>query len=163
GRGGACRKASRPDPCSRSECGRGRETRPEIPGSRRRPDGRSAGLHRRRNGLGLGPLECGTCSARSWTSRECLPEPDPDTPPVPLRWSCCFIDDRRAGEAGKPLRRNGQGMTDTNKPGDKTITVAPPSKTLTLSGKPGGPTTVRQNFSHGRSKPVVVEVAKKRT
>src|SRR5262249_1508873 len=112
---------------------------------------------------GLGPLECGTCSARSWTGRESLPEPDPDAPPVPDGRAYVFGDDRRCRRGEKRLRRNGQGMTDTNKPGDKTITVAPPSKTLTLSGKPGGPTTVRQNFSHGRSKPVVVEVAKKRT
>ncbi len=53
-------------------------------------------------------------------------------------------------------------MTDTKNPGDKTLTISKP--TLTLK-KPVGPETgvVRQSFSHGRSKPVVVEKVKSRT
>src|SRR5512146_2271114 len=50
-------------------------------------------------------------------------------------------------------------MVDTKTPGDKTLSV--PSKTLTL--KPRVETgTVRQRFSHGRSKQVVVEKRGKR-
>src|SRR5262245_10274813 len=50
-------------------------------------------------------------------------------------------------------------MVDTKAPGDKTLSV--PSKTLTL--KPRVETgTVRQSFSHGRSKQVVVEKRGKR-
>ena len=47
-------------------------------------------------------------------------------------------------------------MSDSNKTGDKTI-GAPPTKTLTLK-RPVEQGTVRQNFSHGRTKQVVVEV-----
>src|SRR3984893_9490858 len=50
-------------------------------------------------------------------------------------------------------------MVDTKSPGDKTLSV--PTKTLTL--KPRGETgTVRQSFSHGRTKQVVVEKRGKR-
>ena len=50
-------------------------------------------------------------------------------------------------------------MVDTKSPGDKTLSV--PSKTLTL--KPRVETgTVRQSFSHGRTKQVVVEKRGKR-
>jgi translation initiation factor IF-2 len=51
-------------------------------------------------------------------------------------------------------------MTDTKESGEKTLRVAPP-KTLTLkrSVEHG---TVRQSFSHGRSKQVVVEKVKRR-
>jgi len=47
-------------------------------------------------------------------------------------------------------------MSDTNKPGDKTP-GAPPTKTLHLK-RPVEQGTVRQSFSHGRTKQVVVEV-----
>ena len=51
-------------------------------------------------------------------------------------------------------------MVDTKNPGDKTLSVSP-TKTLTL--KPRVETgTVRQSFSHGRSKQVVVEKRGKR-
>src|SRR5436189_5048696 len=50
-------------------------------------------------------------------------------------------------------------MVDTKTPGDKTLSV--PTKTLTL--KPRSETgTVRQSFSHGRTKQVVVEKKPKR-
>src|SRR5438477_8342720 len=50
--------------------------------------------------------------------------------------------------------------TDTKNPGDKTLSVTP-TKTLTL--KPRSETgVVRQSFSHGRSKAVVVEKVKRR-
>src|SRR3954462_7604893 len=50
-------------------------------------------------------------------------------------------------------------MVDTKSPGDKTLSV--PTKTLTL--KPRVETgTVRQSFSHGRTKQVVVEKRGKR-
>ncbi|MCZ0734833.1 translation initiation factor IF-2 associated domain-containing protein, partial [Phreatobacter sp. AB_2022a] len=47
-------------------------------------------------------------------------------------------------------------MTDEKTPGEKTISLT--GKTLSLK-KPAGPehSTVRQSFSHGRSKAVVVE------
>ena len=51
-------------------------------------------------------------------------------------------------------------MADTKNPGDKTLSVAP-SKTLTLKrGVEQG--VVRQSFSHGRTKQVVVEKVVKR-
>jgi translation initiation factor IF-2 len=52
-------------------------------------------------------------------------------------------------------------MTETKNPGEKTLTVAP-TKTLTLkrSVEQG---VVRQSFSHGRTKAVVVEKVKRRT
>ncbi|MFJ5367631.1 translation initiation factor IF-2 [Bosea sp. CER48] len=50
-------------------------------------------------------------------------------------------------------------MTDTKNPGDKTLTVNSP-KTLSLK-RPVEQSTVRQSFSHGRSKQVVVEVKRR--
>ncbi len=50
-------------------------------------------------------------------------------------------------------------MTDPKNPGDKTLTVTPP-KTLTLK-RPVEHNTVKQSFSHGRSKQVVVEVKRR--
>src|SRR5258708_10793424 len=52
-------------------------------------------------------------------------------------------------------------MTETKNPGEKTLTVTP-TKTLTLkrSVEQG---VVRQSFSHGRTKAVVVEKVKRRT
>ncbi|MDE2578830.1 MAG: translation initiation factor IF-2 associated domain-containing protein, partial [Hyphomicrobiales bacterium] len=52
-------------------------------------------------------------------------------------------------------------MTDTKNPGDKTLHVGA-GKTLTLK-RPVEQGTVRQSFSHGRSKAVVVEKVKRRT
>lgn len=51
-------------------------------------------------------------------------------------------------------------MTDTKTPGDKTLHVSS-SKTLTLK-RPVEQNTVRQSFSHGRTKQVVVETVKRR-
>ena len=50
-------------------------------------------------------------------------------------------------------------MTDTKNQGDKTLHVS--SKTLSLK-RPVEQGTVRQSFSHGRSKSVVVETVKRR-
>src|SRR5258708_24333938 len=52
-------------------------------------------------------------------------------------------------------------MTETKNPGEKTLTVTP-TKTLRLkrSVEQGA---VRQSFSHGRTKQVVVEKVKRRT
>ncbi len=53
-------------------------------------------------------------------------------------------------------------MTDTKPPSDKTLSVTPKS-TLSLKRPDGGGAgTVRQNFSHGRTKTVAVEVVKRR-
>ncbi|MCC5977448.1 MAG: translation initiation factor IF-2 [Salinarimonas sp.] len=52
-------------------------------------------------------------------------------------------------------------MSDTNNPGDKTLQVSS-SKTLTLKRR-GEQGTVRQSFSHGRTKQVVVEKVKRRS
>src|SRR3954469_13335137 len=49
----------------------------------------------------------------------------------------------------------------TEKTGDKTLSVAP-TKTLTLKGRGVEQGVVRQSFSHGRTKPVVVEKVKTR-
>ena len=51
-------------------------------------------------------------------------------------------------------------MNDSNNSGDKTLTV-PPNKTLSLK-RPVEQGVVRQSFSHGRSKAVVVEKVKRR-
>lgn len=51
-------------------------------------------------------------------------------------------------------------MSDTKNPGDKTISVE--RKTLSLKRGGGDQGTVRQSFSHGRSKAVVVEKKKRR-
>jgi translation initiation factor IF-2 len=51
-------------------------------------------------------------------------------------------------------------MSDTKTPGDKTLHVSS-AKTLTLK-RPVEQNTVRQSFSHGRSKSVVVETVKRR-
>src|SRR2546423_7844520 len=52
-------------------------------------------------------------------------------------------------------------VTDTKSPGEKTLSV---SSTKTLTIKPRAETgVVRQSFSHGRSKAVVVEKVRKRT
>src|SRR6202790_818897 len=51
-------------------------------------------------------------------------------------------------------------MNDTNNTGEKTLGAAP-SKTLHLK-RPVEQGTVRQSFSHGRSKAVVVEKVKRR-
>src|ERR1700681_2800079 len=51
-------------------------------------------------------------------------------------------------------------MSETKHPGEKTLSVTP-TKTLTLKrGVEQG--VVRQSFSHGRTKPVVVEKVKRR-
>ena len=52
-------------------------------------------------------------------------------------------------------------MTDTKNTGEKTLTVAQP-KTLTLKRTGVEQGTVRQSFSHGRTKAVVVEKVKRR-
>ena len=68
--------------------------------------------------------------------------------------------DRVSGKEPKVIGiGNGIGMSETKTPGDKKIGVG---KTLTL--KPRTETgVVRQSFSHGRSKQVVVETVKRRT
>ncbi|MTW18160.1 translation initiation factor IF-2 [Rhodoplanes serenus] len=52
-------------------------------------------------------------------------------------------------------------MTDTKNPGEKTLTVAQP-KTLSLKRSGVEQGVVRQSFSHGRTKAVVVEKVKRR-
>src|SRR3984893_9416376 len=74
---------------------------------------------------------------------------------------------KRAGDAG--TRRNtarnariGIGMAETKeKTGEKKLSVSP-SKTLTLKGRGVEQGVVRQSFSHGRTKAVVVEKVKSR-
>ncbi|MBE7249244.1 MAG: IF-2-associated domain-containing protein, partial [Actinomycetospora chiangmaiensis] len=51
-------------------------------------------------------------------------------------------------------------MSETKNPGDKTLHTGP-SKTLSMK-RPVEQGTVRQSFSHGRSKSVVVETVKRR-
>src|ERR1700682_736516 len=60
----------------------------------------------------------------------------------------------------RPKSRN--GMVETTKsPGDKTLSVTP-TKTLTLKPRGVEQGVVRQSFSHGRTKAVVVEKVKRR-
>src|SRR5437879_2731961 len=60
------------------------------------------------------------------------------------------------------LSKSRDGMVETTKnPGDKTLSVAP-TKTLTLKPRGVEQGVVRQSFSHGRTKTVVVEKVKRR-
>src|SRR3981189_652767 len=77
---------------------------------------------------------------------------------------------RRAPTCDTRARRNtakrpriGIGMAETTeKTGEKKLSVAP-SKTLSLKGRGVEQGVVRQSFSHGRTKSVVVEKVKSRT
>src|ERR1700724_742796 len=60
----------------------------------------------------------------------------------------------------RPKSRDGMVETTKN-PGDKTLSVAP-AKTLTLKPRGVEQGVVRQSFSHGRTKAVVVEKVKRR-
>ena len=53
-------------------------------------------------------------------------------------------------------------MSDTKDPRDKTLGAGPRPLGLKRPGGGAGGSTVRQNFSHGRTKPVVVEKKRKR-
>jgi translation initiation factor IF-2 len=53
-------------------------------------------------------------------------------------------------------------MSDTNNSGDKTLVANPPPKPTLHLKRPVEQGTVRQSFSHGRSKAVVVEKVKRR-
>src|SRR6516165_3246240 len=74
---------------------------------------------------------------------------------------------KRAGDAGtrRNTARNARieiGMAETTeKTGEKKLSVSP-SKTLTLKGRGVEQGVVRQSFSHGRTKAVVVEKVKSR-
>src|SRR5882757_10375227 len=76
---------------------------------------------------------------------------------------------RRAPTCDTRARRNtakrpriGIGMAETTeKTGEKKLSVAP-SKTLSLKGRGVEQGVVRQSFSHGRTKAVVVEKVKSR-
>src|SRR5580704_6603368 len=63
-------------------------------------------------------------------------------------------------QQSRPKSRNGMVETTKN-PGDKTLSVAP-TKTLTLKPRGVEQGVVRQSFSHGRTKAVVVEKVKRR-
>src|SRR6266496_3579382 len=68
---------------------------------------------------------------------------------------------REHNETGRELGV-GIGMVETTeKTGEKTLTVTP-TKTLTLKGRGVEQGVVRQSFSHGRTKAVVVEKVKSR-
>src|SRR4051795_5102456 len=76
---------------------------------------------------------------------------------------------RRAPNCDTRARRNtakrpriGTGMAETTeKTGEKKLSVAP-TKTLSLKGRGVEQGVVRQSFSHGRTKAVVVEKVKSR-
>src|SRR5215467_1267897 len=53
-------------------------------------------------------------------------------------------------------------MTDSKEQDRKTLSLGSAKPKLTLSGKPGDSGQVRQQFSHGRSKAVTVEVKRQR-
>src|ERR1700732_3460384 len=63
-------------------------------------------------------------------------------------------------QQSRPKSRNGMVETTKN-PGDKTLSVAP-TKTLTLKPRGVEQGVVRQSFSHGRTKAVVVEKGERR-
>jgi translation initiation factor IF-2 len=60
------------------------------------------------------------------------------------------------------MSKNEQRMSETDVPDEKSSKAAPTKKTLTLNKRPGETNVVRQSFSQGRSKQVLVEVQKKR-
>src|ERR1700692_893652 len=60
----------------------------------------------------------------------------------------------------RPKSRDGMVETTKN-PGDKTLSVAP-TKTLTLKPRGVEQGIVKQSFSHGRTKAVLVEKVKRR-
>ena len=76
------------------------------------------------------------------------------------RFRTGFLPDAVSAHAPTEWRiRTQYGMSETKNPGEKKLSVS--GKTLTL--KPRSETgTVRQSFSHGRSKQVVVEKVKRR-
>src|SRR5258705_10780260 len=70
--------------------------------------------------------------------------------------------DTRARRNAAKRPRIGIGMAETTeKTGEKKLSVAP-SKTLSLKGRGVEQGVVRQSFSHGRTKAVVVEKVKSR-
>src|SRR6478672_1958295 len=70
--------------------------------------------------------------------------------------------DTRARRNTAKRPRSGIGMAETTeKTGEKKLSVAP-SKTLSLKGRGVEQGVVRQSFSHGRTKAVVVEKVKSR-
>src|SRR5436190_9887963 len=72
------------------------------------------------------------------------------------------ICDTRARRNTAKRPRIGIGMAETTeKTGEKKLSVSP-SKTLTLKGRGVEQGVVRQSFSHGRTKAVVVEKVKSR-
>src|SRR3954471_18753063 len=72
------------------------------------------------------------------------------------------ICDTRARRNTAKRPRIGTGMAETTeKTGEKKLSVAP-SKTLSLKGRGVEQGVVRQSFSHGRTKAVVVEKVKSR-
>src|SRR5690606_26974995 len=64
------------------------------------------------------------------------------------------------GNCRATASRRGYGMTDTKSGDENTLTVNT-KKTLTLKRPGAEQSTVRQNFSHGRTKSVVVETKRK--
>ena len=122
-------------------------------------------------GFGIGKDKCDTCSAQRG------------------RGQCGLSREGRAFEAISGGRRDADGgldrreperrarqnagmndcepgplekrMSETNNSGDKTLSASPPKATLHLK-RPVEQGTVRQSFSHGRSKAVVVEKVKRR-
>ena len=119
-------------------------------------------FRRRRFGFGIEPPKCGTCCPA------CRPR---ERDISRSRQAPAALSDRKLSRCGQRRRAGGRctrfecangwrprkqyGMSDTKNPGEKK---------LTLSLKPRTETgVVRQSFSHGRSKQVVVEVKKRRT
>src|ERR687883_608267 len=68
---------------------------------------------------------------------------------------------RHEMRASSPQEHERMSDTDTKAPGEKTLHLSSP-KTLSLK-RPVEHNTVRQSFSHGRTKSVVVETVKRRT
>ena len=123
---------------------------------------RLSGHHRfveRRIGFGIRPVTCDTCCPRRGRRERRLSHA---LASLPL-YRGIEADQLPLEEAGEPddieTRRNLSGMSDTKNPGDKTLHVSP--KTLSLK-RPVEQGMVRQSFSHGRSKAVVVETVKRR-
>src|SRR5213078_912487 len=99
-------------------------------------------------------VKCGTCCPACRRRQQGFSRTSFALEAIPLGRKSVRRKDVPAGRA-----RSGHGMSETKTPADKKLSVG--GKTLTLKrGVEQG--VVRQSFSHGRSKQVVVEKVKRR-
>src|SRR5690606_35287483 len=111
-----------------------------------------------RIGFGIGRYKCDTCCRSRGRRGQGGSEAHGCARPLPGRFP--GRSGNACGRCRRRRRRRGCGMSDTKSGDEKTLTVTP-KKTLTLKRPGVEQSTVRQNFSHGRTKQVVVETKRK--